>query len=82
MEPVTGSIFITIKSFYKITKSVHYTENIGSYYRRCSHRCLHQATTTELITPPTILKIPATKLSANCVKNAFRLNVKNIPIKK
>ena len=46
------------------------------------HRYLHQATTTELITPPTTLKIPATKLSANCVKNAFKLSVKNIPIKK
>ena len=37
---------------------------------------------TELITPPTMLKIPATKLSANCVKNAFKLSVKNILVKK
>ena len=48
----------------------------------CSHRRLHQATTTELITPPTMLNTPATKSFANCVKKAFKLSVKNIPVKK
>ena len=53
------------------------------FSRRCLlHRYLHQATTTELITPPTILNIPATKSFANCEKKAFKLNVKNIPVKK
>lgn len=47
-----------------------------------SHRFLHQATTTELITPPTILNTPVTKSSATCERKALNPSVKNIPVKK
>ena len=45
-----------------------------------SHRRFTQATARELITPPIILKTPASKLSAICDNTALKLNVENIPI--
>ena len=51
-------------------------------YPLLSHRRFTHATASELITPPTILKTPANKLSAICDNTALKLNVENIPIKK
>ena len=51
-------------------------------YPLLSHRRFTHATARELITPPTILKTPTSKLSAICDNTALKLNVENIPIKK
>jgi len=51
-------------------------------YPLLSHRRFTHATASELITPPTILKTPTSKLSAIRDNTALKLNVENIPIKK
>ena len=84
-----------MKTSIKLDQSFHHDENSPPQTKGAadhpfpyrperfrSHRFLHQATTTELITPPTILNTPVTKSSATCERKALNPSVKNIPVKK
>jgi hypothetical protein len=84
----TNSTLFTIQGFRKIAswkyvflkKSYCFERPPLPLGNHLSHRRFTQATARELITPPIILKTPASKLSAICDNTALKLNVENIPI--